>query len=455
MRKKTSAKTLRRLDKLRVWHPFTRMLEWEDSDPLIIKRGQGSFLIDTEGRRYIDGVSSLWVNVHGHNNKKLNDAIKEQIDKISHSTLLGLSNVPSIELADKLVSVAPKGLARVFYSDNGSTAVEIAMKMAFHYSETHGKKNAKFLAFTGAYHGDTFGTMSVGEIDLFTKRYKPLLFDCLRAPYPYCYRCPVKKEYPGCKMSCLSEFEKILKKYGDEISACVIEPLLEGAAGMITSPKGFLKEVRRLTEKYGVLLIADEVATGFGRTGRMFACERENVSPDFLCLAKGITGGYLPLAATLTTEKIYKAFLGTKKNPDAFFHGHTYTGNPLGCAAAIANMKIFEKERVIRTIQPKIKLLKELLKPFKNLAHAGDVRQCGLIAGIELVENKKTKRPYPPKLRVGNRIAMKARKRGVIIRPLGDTIVIMPPLCIKESELRKLMKAVYDSTKKITETYKQ
>ncbi|MEK7314268.1 MAG: aminotransferase class III-fold pyridoxal phosphate-dependent enzyme, partial [Deltaproteobacteria bacterium] len=286
------------------------------------------------------------------------------------------------------------------------------------------------------------------------KRYKPLLFDCLRAPYPYCYRCPVKKEYPGCKMSCLAEFEKILKKHGDEISACVIEPLVEGAAGMITGPKGFLKEVRRLTKKYGVLLIADEVATGFGRTGAMFACEREGVSPDFLCLAKGITGGYLPLAATLTTGKIYKAFLGTKKNPDAFFHGHTYTGNPLGSAAAIANMEIFEKERVIKNIQPKIKLLKELLKVFKNLAHAGDVRQCGLIAGIELVEDKATKRPYPQKLRIGNRIAAEARKRGVIIRPLGDTIVIMPCLSIKESELRELMKAVYDSTKKITETYK-
>ncbi|MFZ3073218.1 MAG: adenosylmethionine--8-amino-7-oxononanoate transaminase, partial [Thermodesulfobacteriota bacterium] len=421
---------------------------------LIIERGQGSFLIDTEGRRYLDGVSSLWVTVHGHNNKKLNNAIKRQLDKISHSTLLGLSNVPSIELADKLINIAPKGLTRVFYSDNGSTAVEIAMKMAFHYSKIREKKNAKFLAFTGAYHGDTFGTMSVGEIDLFTDRYKPLLFDCLRAPYPYCYRCPIKKEYPDCKMSCLSEFEKILKKYGKEISGCVIEPLVEGAAGMITAPKGFLKEVRRLTKKYGVLLIADEVATGFGRTGKMFACEHEGVSPDFLCLAKGITGGYLPLAATLTTEKIYKAFLGTKKTPDAFFHGHTYTGNPLGSAAAIANIEIFEKENVIKTIQPKIKLLESLLKDFKNLSHAGDARQCGLIAGIELVENKKTKKPYSSKLKIGNKIAAEARKRGVIIRPLGDTIVIMPCLSIKESELRELMKVVYDSTKKITEAHK-
>ena len=440
-------KKLEKLDKKHLWHPFTQMREWEKETPLIIERGEGNYLIDTNGRKYFDGTSSLWVNVHGHRKKEINDAIKKQIDKISHSTLLGLGNVPSIELAKKLVKITPKGLTKVFYSDNGSTAVEIALKMAFQYWQQLRTPNSelrtKFVAFTGAYHGDTFGSMSVGEIDVFVEKYKPLLFPTYKADYPYCYRCPIGKAYPSCTIACIKKFEDILKKHHKEIAGCIIEPIVQGAAGMIVAPHGFLKKVRGLCTRYNILLIADDVATGFGRTGKLFACEHENVMPDFLCLAKGITGGYLPLAATLTTEKIYKAFLGKYKELKTFFHGHTYTGNPLGCAAALANLNIFKKEKTIQKIQPKIKLLSELLADFKYLPHVGDVRQKGLIAGIELVKNKKTKEPYQLEQRVGHKVCTEARKYGLIIRPLGNVIVIMPPLSIITAEIKKMTDIIY------------
>ena len=447
-------KKLEKLDKKHLWHPFTQMREWEKETPLIIERGEGNYLIDTNGRKYFDGTSSLWVNVHGHRKKEINDAIKKQIDKISHSTLLGLGNVPSIELAKKLVKITPKGLTKVFYSDNGSTAVEIALKMAFQYWQQLRTPNSelrtKFVAFTGAYHGDTFGSMSVGEIDVFVEKYKPLLFPTYKADYPYCYRCPIGKAYPSCTIACIKKFEDILKKHHKEIAGCIIEPIVQGAAGMIVAPHGFLKKVRGLCTRYNILLIADDVATGFGRTGKLFACEHENVMPDFLCLAKGITGGYLPLAATLTTEKIYKAFLGKYKELKTFFHGHTYTGNPLGCAAALANLNIFKKEKTIQKIQPKIKLLSELLADFKYLPHVGDVRQKGLIAGIELVKNKKTKEPYQLEQRVGHKVCMEARKYGVLIRPLGNVIVIMPPLSIITAEIKKMTGIIYRCIKSAT-----
>lgn len=443
---------LQALDKRHVWHPFTQMREWEASDPLIIERGSGNYLIDTEGNRYLDGVSSLWVNVHGHRRPEIDRAIKNQLGRLAHSTLLGLGNAPSIELAERLVGIAPKGLGRVFFSDNGSTAVEIALKMAFQYWEQKGHEGKrKFVAFTGAYHGDTFGSMSVGEIDIFVKKYRPLLFSAFRAPFPYCYRCPVGKKSADCKTECLKAFEDILKRHHGEIAACIIEPMFQGAAGMIVSPPGFLKAVRRLTKKYGVLLIADEVATGFGRTGKMFACEVEDIAPDFLCLAKGITGGYLPLAATLTTEKVYRAFLGKYEEYRSFFHGHTYTGNPLGCAAALANLEIFEKERTIERLGPKIELFKKLLERFENLEHVGEIRQIGLVAGIELVKDRKTKEPFPSKERVGYRACLKMRDFGVILRPLGDVVVIMPPLSIKDGELRKITDAAYRGIREMTE----
>jgi len=446
-------KKLAALDKLHVWHPFTQMKGWSASAPLVIERGHGNCLIDTEGKKFLDGTASLWTNVHGHKKREIDAAIKIQLGRIAHSTLLGLANIPSVLLADKLVEIAPKGLNKVFFSDDGSTAVEIALKMSYQYWEQTKRKNTKrrFIAFTGAYHGDTFGGMSVGEIDIFVEKYRPLLFKNFRAPYPYCYRCPVKKSHPSCSLACLDAFERIVKKHHQEIAACIIEPGFEGASGMIVAPRGFLKGVRRITKKYGVHLIADEVAAGFGRTGEMFACDKENVVPDFMCLAKGLTGGYLPLAATLTTDKVYRAFLGRHDEFKAFFHGHTYTGNPLGCAAALANLEIFKKEKVIDGLKPKIKLLVELLECFKDLKHVGDVRQIGLVAGIELVEDKKTKKSFPAAKRFGHRVCMEARKHGLIIRPIGDVIVIMPPLSSKETELKRMMRVVYKCIKVITE----
>jgi adenosylmethionine-8-amino-7-oxononanoate aminotransferase len=455
---KTTKRTKRliQLDKQHVWHPFTKMLEWssdKSNAPIIIERAKGNYLIDTEGRRYIDGTASLWVNVHGHRRKELDSALKAQLSKISHSTLLGLGNVPSIELAKRLVDLTPKGLTRVFYSDNGSTAVEVALKLAFHYFEAkkETKSKKKFIAFTGAYHGDTVGAMSLGEIDKFVKRYNPLLFKSLRAPYPYCYRCPIKKSYPKCRIACLGELEKILKKNHKKIAACIIEPLVQGAAGMITSPPGFLKGVRRLTEKYNLLLISDEVATGFGRTGTLFASDNKSdkISPDIMCLAKGLTGGYMPLAATLATEKIYRSFLGTQKEPDAFYHGHTFTGNQLGSAVALASLDIFKKEKTIKKIQPKIRELARLLEPIKEHPNVGEIRQLGLMVGIELVKNKDTRKPFVAGEKIGAKVCEEATKRGLAIRPLGDTVVLVLPLSITINELRKTTRIIEDSLREV------
>ena len=356
---RNSIKSLEGLDKKYLWHPFTQMREWEAESPLIITEGRGSFLKDMHGKWYIDGVSSLWVTVHGHGKKEINDAIKEQVDKISHSTLLGLTHPPAVTLAEMLINITPKGLSRVFYSDSGSTAVEIGLKMAYQYWQLKGENNKKtFLSLNNAYHGDSIGAVSVGGIDVFHTIFSPLLFKSYQAPSPHCYRCELGQEYPTCKMLCLEKMEALLKRHHEDIAAVIIEPVVQGAGGMLVSPPGYLKGVKRLCRKYRVLLIADEVATGFGRTGKMFACEYEHISPDILCLAKGITGGYLPLAATITTERIYRQFLGKYKDFKTFFHGHTYTGNQLACTSAIASLNIFKKEKAIVKMQKKILLIK-------------------------------------------------------------------------------------------------
>jgi adenosylmethionine-8-amino-7-oxononanoate aminotransferase len=446
--------TLAKKDKKYIWHPFTQMKDYEKSFPLVIEKGRGSYLYDTEGNRYIDGVSSLWVTVHGHRKKKIDDAIISQVKKISHSTLLGLSNVPAAELAEKLVKITPKGLSKVFYSDNGSTSVEIALKIAYQYWQQKSAKTKtkkKFVSLVNAYHGDTLGSVSVGGIDLFHQVYSPLLFKTFKADSPYCYRCPVKKDWPGCKLACLDSLEKILKKHSFEIAAMIIEPMVQGAAGMITFPKGYLKKVRQLCTSHNVLLIADEVAVGFGRTGKMFACEHEKVNPDLLAIAKGITGGTLPLAATLASDEIYNAFLGEPEDLKTFFHGHTYTGNPVACAAAIANLEVFEEEKVLLSLKKKIRLLTKQLKSFETLFHVGDIRQSGFMVGIELVADPKTKKSFESKERIGHRVILEARKRGVVIRPLGDVIVLMPPLSISEKELNTLCDVTFESIKKVTE----
>ena len=432
-------KKFRSLDKKYIWHPFTQMKEWTGDTVLVIEKGEGNYLIDTEGRRYLDGVSSLWCNVHGHGVKEIDGAVKRQLGKIAHSTFLGLTHVPAIELSEKLIQIAPRGLSKIFYSDSGSASVEVALKMAYQYWQLKGRKQkTTFLKLTNAYHGDTLGSVSVGGISLFHEIFRPLLFKTIEAPAPYYYRDSFKGRKEDYAEFCALRIEKILKRHHEKICALVIEPLIQGAAGMLDHPRGFLKKLRHLTKKYGVLLIADEVATGFGRTGKMFACEHENVSPDFLCLAKGITAGYLPLSATLTTEEVYRAFLGEYKDFKAFFHGHTYSANPLACAAALANLELFNKNKVLEALQPKIKILTRELSNVKALKAAGDVRQAGLMAGIELVRNQKTKEPYPLAEKRGLKVCLAARKQGILLRPLGNVVVLMPPLSITEREIKTL-----------------
>ena len=451
-RKIYNVEELERWDKHYLWHPFTQMRDYLNGKPLIVEKGEDSFLIDIYGNRYIDGVSSLWVNLHGHRRKEIDQAIMNQVKEISHSTLLGLSNVPAITLAKKLVEITPVSLTKVFYSDDGSTAVESALKMAFQYWQQKSspqKEKTKFISLTHAYHGDTLGAVSVGGIDTFHTLYKPLLFPTYRVPSPYCYRCSLEKTYPECHLDCVNQVEDVMKEHHQEVAALIIEPLVQGAAGMIVFPPGYLKEIRRLCSQYNILLIADEVAVGFGRTGTMFACEQEGVLPDLMTVAKGISGGYLPLAATLTTEEIYRAFLGKYQDLKTFFHGHSYTGNPLACSAALASLEIFEKDHILEKLKGKISFLEKSLKPFLNLSQVGQVRQKGFMVGIELVKNREGKECYPIEEKVGIKVILEARKRGLIIRPLGDVIVIMPPLTISYEHLKKLVEIVFHSIENV------
>jgi adenosylmethionine-8-amino-7-oxononanoate aminotransferase len=435
-------------DRRVLWHPFTQQKLWMEEDFPVIVRGRGATLVDADGKSYIDGVSSLWCNIHGHARREINAAMKKQLDQVAHATFLGVTNPPAIELGERLVGLAPKGLSRVFYSDNGSTAVEVALKMAFQYWAQNGRpQRTKFVTLDNAYHGDTVGAMSVGGVELFHGVYKSLLFRTIRGPATYAYRCEKAKTLAECGKHCLEELEGILKSHAHEIAALVVEPLIQGAGGMITQPPGYVKALRALCDRYDVFLIADEVMTGFGRLGRMFACEIEEVTPDFLALSKGLTGGYLPLAATLTTDRIYQGFLGDFKDRKTFFHGHTYTGNPLACAGALAALRIFERENTLEKTRKKIHLMGNLLQDFYTIDQVGDIRTCGFIAGIELVKNQDTKEQYPSELRLGHRVTLEARKRGVIIRPLGDTLVLMPPLMISDKDLDKLVSVVVESTR--------
>jgi adenosylmethionine-8-amino-7-oxononanoate aminotransferase len=436
---------LREADQRHVWHPFTQMKDWaaDSEDPLVVAYAEGCNLFDVGGKKYIDGVSSLWVNVHGHRHPALDAALVAQVGEVAHSTLLGLANVPAIRLAERLVGIAPPGLTRVFYSDSGSTAVEIALKIAFQYWQQRGEpRRTKFLALREAYHGDTIGSVSLGGMDVFHRIFRPLLFDALRAPAPYCYRCELGKTWPACALACAEDLAATVRAHGAELAAVVVEPLVMGAAGMITAPPGWLARVRAACDETGALLVCDEVATGFGRTGKMFASEHEGVAPDLMAVAKGLSGGYLPLAATLATERVYEAFLGEYSERRTFFHGHTYTGNPLACAVALANLELFEQERTLERLQPKIALLAELLAPLASHPHVGEVRQRGFMVGIELVAERAGRRAYPFEERRGARVAREARRRGAIVRPLGDVVVLMPPLAIDDETLRALVRIV-------------
>jgi adenosylmethionine---8-amino-7-oxononanoate aminotransferase len=405
------------LDRRHLWHPFTQQQAWMEEDFPIIESADDTTLYDTEGNAYIDGVSSLWCNVHGHRHPAIDIAIKDQLDRVAHSTMLGLSHAPAAKLAKRLVGLAPDGLDRAFFSDNGSTACEIALKMAYQWHHQRGEWwRAGFVCLRNSYHGDTLGSVSVGGIELFHSLYRPLLFDVWQAE-------------PGD----VESMRALLAENAERCAAVIVEPLVQGAAGIHVQPEGYLRAVRELCDEFGVFLICDEVATGFGRTGTMFACQHEGVAPDLMCVAKGLTGGYLPLAATLTTERVYEGFLGRHEQFRTFFHGHTYTGNPLACAAALATLRIFDQERTLERLQPKIALLAELLATdVERLPAVREVRRCGFMVGIEL-------QGFPVEARIGHRVTLEARARGAIIRPLGDTVVLMPPLSIEPAELRRLV----------------
>ena len=454
-RKREDAERLEVDDRRYIWHPFTQMQDYEAEAPIVIERAKGAYLYDVRGRRYLDGVSSLWVTVHGHRKRALDSAVRRQLNMVAHSTLLGLSNVPAVKLAKMLVERAPEGLGRVFYSDNGSTAVEIGLKMAFQFWQQHrsGKHSGRkrFICFDNAYHGDTIGSVGVGGIDLFHQMYRPLLMDSIRVMSPYCYRCPLDLEKAACETACLEPLERALEKHAEEVAALVIEPLVFAAAGIIVQPDGYLRRVRELCSRFGVLMIADEVAVGMGRTGTLFACEHEDVAPDILAIAKGLSGGYLPVAATLATEEIYAGFLGNYSEFRTLFHGHTYTGNPLGCAVAVANLEIFDSEKTVKKVQTKAEYLRELLRPLADLPHVGDIRQMGMMVGIELVKDKETRQPYDPPEKVGIRVIEEARRRGMIIRPLGNVIVLMPHLTFTRAQLERMVDITRASIEAVTQ----
>lgn len=429
-------------DKHHFWHAFTQMAEYE---PCIFERGEGCWLIDVEGRRFLDGVSSLWCNVHGHAHPVLNAAIEQQLQRVAHTTTLGASNPPAIRLARRLAELAPGDLEHVFFSDNGATAVEVALKMAFQYWQQIPEprpEKTRYIALTEAYHGDTVGSVSVGGMPLFHRIFRPLLFDVLRADGPDLYRLPAGVTPETACAHYLNRLERLLAEHHHEVAAVVLEPLVQGAAGMLLHPPGFLRGVRELTQRYQVLMIADEVAVGIGRTGRLFACEHEGVVPDFLCLAKGITGGYLPLAATLTTPEIFRAFLGSYADAKTFFHGHTYGGNPLAAAVALANLDLLESDQVLQKLPVKVAHLANRLAEIRQLPYVGDVRQCGMMVGIELVRDVLTKDPFDWGEQRGQQVCRAARQRGVWIRPLGNVVVLMPPLAISCDEIDLLIDAV-------------
>jgi adenosylmethionine-8-amino-7-oxononanoate aminotransferase len=425
-------------DRHHVWHAFTQMQEYE---PLLIERGAGCWLVDTDGHRYLDGSASMWCNVHGHRHPRLDAALADQAAKVAHTTNLGLSNPTTVEFARRLAAVAPPGLDRVFFSDDGSTAIEAALKMAFQFwrqTVPSRPEKTRFVAIDEAYHGDTLGAVGVGGVDRFTAMFEPLTFAPIRLRPPGMRdasgRVPTLEES-------LAALEAVLAAHAHELAAVIMEPLVQMAGGIIVHPPGYLRGVRELTRRHDVLLILDEVATGFGRTGTMFACQREDVAPDFLCLAKGLTAGYLPMAATLTHGCIWDAFLGSHAEQRAFYHGHTFGGNPLAAAVGLASLDLFRDERVLDSLASKIDRLAAHGERLAGLDGVGAVRQCGLVLGIELVADKATGRPHPWQDQRGRRACTAARRHGALLRPLGDVVVIMPPLCVSESELDQLAAA--------------
>jgi adenosylmethionine-8-amino-7-oxononanoate transaminase len=432
-----------------LWNPFTQMKEYLVEEPVVVERADGVKLVDVNGTEYYDGNSSLWLNVHGHNRAELNDAVAAQLDQVAHSTLLGMASVPAIELAERLVEIAPPRLGKVFYSDSGATAVEIGLKVAFAYWRRIGRpEKSVFVAFDGGYHGDTIGSMSVGGIDLFHSEFGPLLFPCERISFPHAYRFPGSED--ACAQASLAELEVLLEEKGERVACLVVEPLVQAAAGMRTMPPGFLAALERLCRAHDVLLLADEVATGFGRTGRLFACEHEAVEPDLMTLGKGLTGGYLPVAATLVSDAIYDAFYGDFAELKALYHGHSFSGNQLGCAVALASLDLFERDGLLARVGESSRLVARRLEQVGALPHAGDVRQRGLMVGIELVADRATKKPFDWRSRTGHRVCARARELGMLTRPLGDVVVFMPPLASEPDDLEAMVSILYQAIADVT-----
>ena len=450
----TDPSLLARWDHAHLWHPFTQMRDWLDEEPLVIVEGAGCWLVDAHGRRYLDGVSSLWCNVHGHRHPALDEALRDQASRIAHTTLLGLASPPAIELAHELIAIVPPGLTRVFYSDAGATAVEVALRIALQYQQLRGNTGrTRFASLVEAYHGDTLGAVGVGYSETFHRFVADAIRPAVRLTPPHVFRWLRGLDADAALAAAIAEAEQTLATEGSTLAALIVEPLVQGAAGMWIHPPEYLRALHALAHRHGLLVIADEVATGFGRTGRMFACEHAGVTPDLLCAAKGITGGYLPLAATFATEAVFEAFLAPYDAFTAFFHGHTYTGNALACAVALASLRVFRDERTLARLTPTIDTLAtRLATDVAPLAHVGEVRQRGVMVGIELVADRATRRPYPAATRMGHRVILAARRRGVILRPLGNVLVLMPPLAIADDEVRLLVDVARDAIREATES---
>lgn len=448
-----SSSLLRQWDHDHVWHPFTPMSAWREEVAPIIESATGFHLIDVEGRRYLDGISSLWCNVHGHCVPEIDTAIRRQLDRVGHTTLLGLSSSTSIELAARLVEVAPPGLTKVFYSDSGATAVEAALKIAYQYHRQKAggpEERSLFATLGGAYHGDTIGSVSVGSIELFHRVYGKLLFETVSLPSPVTLRVPGGFNSESYLQHCYEEAERLVSRHASELAAVIVEPLVQGAGGILVHPPGYLKFLRELTRRHGIPLIADEVAVGFGRTGTLFACEQEQVTPDLMCLAKGISGGYLPLAATLATEEIYSAFLGDPAAGRTFFHGHTYTGNQLACAAGLASLELFKTNNVLANVNANEAVIRAALAPLSQHPQVAEVRQKGVMVGIEMVRDRETLTPFEPSLRLGHQVTLAARRRGVIIRPLGDVVVLMPAPAMPRELVQQLCEVAIECIDEVT-----
>jgi adenosylmethionine-8-amino-7-oxononanoate aminotransferase len=434
-----------------IWHPYTQMKDCRKYPPILIKKANGVKLYDDKGNFYYDTISSWWCNVHGHNHPKIRAAIKRQLNSLDHILLAGFTHKPAVLLAEKLVSITPKNLTKVFFSDNGSTAVETALKMSFQYWRNIGRRTkTKFLCLDLAYHGDTFGAMSVGGDTVFNRAFDALRFDSFKVPTPYCYRCPLGKERASCDIDCIKPLQNTLKKHRDKIAALILEPILLAAGGMIIYPVEYLKRAAVLARKYNIHLILDEVATGFGRTGKMFACQYTTIEPDFICLAKGITSGTLAFAVTLTTDKIYNAFYDDYEKFKTFYHGHTYTANPIGCAAALATLEIFEQEKTLERVKKLVPAFHRVLDKFRLLPFVGDVRYIGMVGALELVKDKKTKKPFETRERIGQQIFQKGLKEHLILRPLGSIIYLFLPLCITNSQLNGILKRTFKVIESLT-----